>query len=1120
MCNISCNRRFVIALCGVIAVLILFPDISKAAQRYSDKPVTISVKDTPLKEILYEISNQTGVGFMYRGGTDEVFSTRLSLNVSNVKVESALITLFNGTNFTYNINGETITILYQKKTEKRAITGRVKDDKGNSLTGVSVYIRGTKKGTITDENGEFRLEVDVENPVLVFSYVGMTTKEIVFAGQKDIVVVLNEIALDINQVVVTGIFTRRAESFTGSSQTFTKNEIEKVGNQNLFQSLKNLDPSLFILDNFQNGSNPNALPDMQIRGVSTFPREDIAANQAGVNMPLFILDGFEARPERIFDMDMNRIDRITILKDASAKAIYGSKASNGVIVIETKRFSGEKAKVTYTGNFDLEMPDLTSYNLTNSMEKLEVEVFEDVYKPLVADSYVKIQELYNKRLKLALEGLDTYWLSKPLRVGVRQKHAVSFELGEKNLRAVADLAFNDTKGVMKGSTRSTVSGDVNLSYVVDKVTFRNIMSFSSNKNSDSPYGTFDQYAKMNPYWRATDIDGNVLRYVEEIESQNPIPNPMFDATLNTKKTRNYINFTNNLYAEWKITSNLKVTTRIGIDVKRSGSDTYYPVQHSRFINYSKDDYLRRGSYDISYESSSDLSGDLNLQYNKVSGVHTIFANCGTNLRENKYNYLLYRTEGFPSDRLENVIFARQYALNSKPSGYSSIAREVGILAVGGYTYDNRYLTDLTIRGNASSLYGSESLWATFWSFGLGWNLHREKFMKGIKNLTNLKIRGSVGTSGNQNFVNNGSVSYYSYVTEKYYDSQIGVLLKSMANPNLQWEKSLDYNLGVDMNLGRLMFNLDFYRRVTKDLVADIDIVPSTGFNTVKDNLGEILNKGVEAKISYTLLRTKSSFINVNGAIAFNDNRITKISEQMRQFNDRQNSLASDPRYNKPVLRYIDGMPMNAIWAVRSLGIDPSTGNEIYLDRNGVPTYNWSASDMVMAGVSTPKFNGIFGVTGESKGIGFNIVLRFLGGGQIYNQTLVDRVENIDPIYNVDKRVLSGRWKYEGQQALFKRLGTAYLPTDALQSALGYTDGYVKATTQATTRFVQDRNELTLSSISVYYEFNEKILKKSGLTRLRIGAFMNDAHTFSSVGIERGIYYPFARTLSINIIGTF
>ena len=393
-------------------------------------------------------------------------------------------------------------------------------------------------------------------------------------------------------------------------------------------------------------------------------------------------------------------------------------------------------------------------------------------------------------------------------------------------------------------------------------------------------------------------------------------------------------------------------------------------------------------------------------------------------------------------------------------------------------------------------------------------------MRGVKNLTNLKIRGSVGTSGNQNFVNNGSGSYYSYITEKYYDNQIGVLLKSMANPNLQWEKSLDYNIGMDMNYGRLMFNIDLYRRVTKDLVADIDIVPSTGFNTVKDNLGEILNKGIEAKISYTILRTNNSFVNINGAIAFNDNRITKISEQMRQFNDRQNSLASDPRYNKPVLRYIDGMPMNAIWAVRSMGIDPSTGNEIYLDRNGVPTYTWSASDMVMAGVSTPKFNGILGVTGESKGIGFNVVLRFLGGGQIYNQTLVDRVENIDPIYNVDKRVLSGRWKYEGQQALFKRLGTAYLPEDAMQSALGYTTGYVKAATQSTTRFVQDRNELTLSSISVYYEFNEKILKKTGLARLRIGAFMNDAHTFSSVGIERGIYYPFARTLSLNLIGTF
>ncbi|MDD4656712.1 MAG: SusC/RagA family TonB-linked outer membrane protein [Bacteroidales bacterium] len=1120
MHNISIYKRLIVTLSGIIAACIIFPGVANASSFYNDKTVTISAEKAPLKEILYEISNQTGIGFMYRGGSEEIFSTRLSLNVNNMNVKDVLETLFKGTNFTFNINGETITIIYQKKAERKTITGKVKDNNGNSLAGVTVFIRGTSQITITDENGDFKIDTDLESPVIVFSYIGMKTEELLYTGQKEIVITLKETAIDIDQVVVTGIFTRKAESFTGASQTFSNKDIEKLGNQNLFQSLKNLDPSLFILDNFQQGSNPNALPSMQLRGISTFQREEIIANQAGVNMPLFILDGFEARPERIFDLDMNRIAKVTILKDASSKAIYGSKGSNGVIVIETKRSTGEKARVTYTGSLDIEMPDLTSYNLTNSMEKLEVELYEGVYDAALPNDVIPTLELYNKRYKLALEGLDTYWLSKPLQVGIRQKHAVSFELGEKSLRAIANIAYNGAKGVMKGSSRSTFSGDVNLSYVVDKVTFRNIMSFSSNKSADSPYGTFNQYARMNPYWKATDDLGNVLRYVEEIDPDNPIPNPMYDAQLNTKLTQDYINFTNNLYADWNVSNYLKIIARLGLNIKRSGSDTYYPVQHSSFINYSEDDLLRRGSYNKSYGNSSDISGDLNLQYNRVEGVHTLFANLGVSMRENKYDDLFYRTEGFPSDRLENIIFARQYALNSKPSGFSSISREAGALMVAGYTYDNRYLTDLTLRGNASSLFGSEKLWASFWSFGLGWNIHREKFMQGVSKLDELKLRGSVGTSGNQNFVNNGSISYYSYVTEKYYDNQIGVLLNSMANPDLEWEKAMDYNIGLDLKYGNLLVNLDFYRRVTKGLVADIDIVPSTGFETVKDNLGEIENKGMEAKVSYTIFRTRNSFLNINGAIATNNNKIRKISDQMKQFNDRQNSLASDPRYNKPVIRYIDGMPLNAIWAVRSLGIDPSTGDEIYLDRNNNRTYDWNASDMVMSGVSTPKFNGIFGVTGETKGIGFNVVFRFLGGGQMYNQTLVDRVENIDPIYNVDKRVLSGRWKEEGQQALYKRLGGTYLSEDAMQSALGYTQASVSAKTQATTRFVQDRNELTISSLSLYYEFNAKQLRKTGLSRLRVGAFMNDIHTFSSIEIERGTYYPFARTLSLNIIGTF
>src|SRR5690606_10548669 len=204
----------------------------------------------------------------------------------------------------------------------------------------------------------------------------------------------------------------------------------------------------------------------------------------------------------------------------------------------------------------------------------------------------------------------------------------------------------------------------------------------------------------------------------------------------------------------------------------------------------------------------------------------------------------------------------------------------------------------------------------------------------------------------------------------------------------------------------------------------------------------------------------------------NKNKIVELSNAMKTFNSRMDELASDLGNSRPVRKYEDGMSMNAIWAVPSLGIDPATGNEIYVDRNGNTTYLWNANDLVVAGESQPAYQGVFGFNGEYKGFGVSVTGRYLGGGQLYNQTLVDRVENVDMNYNVDKRVLTGRWLYPGQQAIFKRLGNY---TRIIE---GTTETeYVSEKTRATTRFVQDRRELNIAAVNVYYEFGQAFVSK-------------------------------------------
>ena len=307
-------------------------------------------------------------------------------------------------------NGNSVEKI-QQSTE-RLFRGVVTDQSGLPLPGVAIQVKGTKQGVTTDMNGEYYILVKgVENPVLVFSFVGMETQEVPYKkGQNRVNVTLKESQQMMEEVVVNGIYTRKAESFTGSAKTFKKDDLKRVGNGNIFQSLKNLDSSLKILDNQEMGSDPNSMPDMRLRGTSTLIEEagasDLKGNyQSQPNMPLFILDGFETSAQTIFDLDMNRVESITILKDAASKAIYGSKAAHGVIVVETTGLENRGVRITYNANLDLEMPDLTSYNLCNSFEKLDVEMREGSIYDMLDPAQV---ENYYKRLKKAQEGFDQY----------------------------------------------------------------------------------------------------------------------------------------------------------------------------------------------------------------------------------------------------------------------------------------------------------------------------------------------------------------------------------------------------------------------------------------------------------------------------------------------------------------------------------------------------------------------------------------------------------------------------------------------------------------------------------------------------------------------------------------
>ena len=414
-----------------------------------------------------------------------------------------------------NVNGNAATQT-EIAVKQGVIEGKVFDSGDHEpMIGVTVAIEGTTNAVTTDIDGHFELPVRKECNI-VLSFIGYKKTIIRFTGSNhgDFArIMMKSEAQSIKDVVVTGVYRRKKESFTGSSATFKGDELKSVGAQNVLQSLKTLDPSFKIMDNALSGSNPNKMPDVEIRGKSSVAglKEEYGSDP---NQPLFILDGFETTLETVMNLNMNRVASVTLLKDAASTAIYGSKAANGVVVIETKAPVKGKLQISYKGDYSLDFADLSDYNLMNSREKLEFEKLAGVYKDNTNDPFnqIKLDNLYNSRLRDIEQGVDTYWLSVPLRTGFTHKHNVYAEGGEGNVRYGLGLNFGQVNGVMKGSNRQTLGGNLDLIYRTGNFQFSNKLSIDY-LETNNPTVSFSEYAYANPYYRKYGADGKINKYL-------------------------------------------------------------------------------------------------------------------------------------------------------------------------------------------------------------------------------------------------------------------------------------------------------------------------------------------------------------------------------------------------------------------------------------------------------------------------------------------------------------------------------------------------------------------------------------------------------------------------------
>lgn len=1110
------------------------------AKEYQDtQRITIELKNQSLPATLKQLEKESGYLFFYQ---DKIIDEAKNLNYKfeNQTVTEILRVILADTDNAFAVSGRQITIYKkrQAKTENDAgpepeprqagsfvVTGTVVDENGDALPNASVRLLSSPQlGIVADTDGNFSIAIpnSLAKPwTLVVSFVGMESKQITLEeGIARYYIELNP-DKELEEVVVLGYFNRARDSFTGSAVVVSGEDLKRVNPNNVLRSLEAFDPSFKLLaDNFS-GSNPNSLPNINVRGVSSLPtnassevlRRDNIASSA--NMPTFILDGFEVSVEKIYDLDINRISSITLLKDAAATAIYGSRASNGILIITTVTPKEGKVRVSYNYELNTSFADLGSYDVLNAEDKLEYERLAGVYET-PGISLQEQEQLYYQKLYNVISGVNTDWLAQPVQNALGHKHSLYIDGGSESIRYGINGLVQTVPGVMKSSGRGRYSLGMDLTYSqLSKIIFKNSLTVSRVTSEDTPYGSFSDYVSMNPYYPKTDTKGEIVQEIDTWSERTTsgnlsnliVLNPLYNSTLNSFYKTKYWEINNSFSAEWNILPSLRLRGGFSLLQKNTTGDQFTSPSSNQFFFYSLEDISKKGSYNYSNQEETYLDGSATLTYNFRLQDHFFNLAGGLNVRTGKTSYKSFSAIGFTNDRFTDIGFAREYAEGSSPYSLNYEERLFGTFYSLNYSFKDKYLLDASFRMDGSSKFGTNNKFAPFWAAGIGWNLHQEKFVKeNFKYFSQLRLRVNTGLTGSVQFSPFMANTLYEYNKNNWYSTGVGVIVSQYGNKNLKWQRTENKDFVLDIGLlnDKIYLSARYYNRLTKDMLTDITLPPSTGFNSYKDNLGDIENKGYELSLKLNILKRKDLDVSVSGNFVHNRNRLLKISNALKELNDKADDIQNDPNNaasSVPLLRYQEGQSINTIYAVRSLGIDPENGQEIFVKKDGTLTHEWSVDDIVPIRDATPKIEGSFRTNFYYKGFLLDLAFFTRYGGYEYNQTLIDRVENADPRYNLDSRAMSDRWKNPGDHSLYKNIQD-------------------KTVTRVTSRFIQHDNLLDLRSVSLSYDWKAHFVKDLGLSMFRTTVTANDLWQASTIKIERGINYPFARSCTFSLQANF
>ena len=1033
----------------LIVILFFVSLVHVSASVYSQKTkLSIKVENATLQQVFDLIQDQSEFDFFYKNEQIPE-NARVSVDVYNETIETILNNVLKGTGLKYGLVDKDIVISPNERKEFQqpqfSISGKVTDVSGATIPGVSVSVKGTTIGTITDGEGNFTLQVTTKANIVSFSFVGMKTQEVTFDEKNTkFVIIMEEIAIGVNEVIVVGYGTQKKSDITGTVASVSKERLEMIPNLNIAQAIQGAIPGVMV-QTTSAGAAPSQ--DIMIRG-----RNSILAN----NSPLVIVDGIPYSGS-VNDINASDVKSIEILKDASAAAIYGSRGSNGVILVTTKEGSEGKAKVSYDGRYSIQ-----SYTkLPDMMDGAEFYDFKQLRDP---------SSMTQSEIDVYNSGKWVNWLDLAMRKGKSQQHNVAVSGSTKNTKFYISTNWLDIKGLMEKDDFKRLTNRINLEIEITnwlKIGTRTLFTIDDKSGAEP---SMEDLFYTNPLATAYNENGNltIVPIPDDPTRINPLETMLYD-----DKNKSYQILNNNFaIVEIPFIPGLSYRINTGISYLFSDKGTYIGRDTHTGLNVG-------GESSTSKDISKSIIIENIISYNKTIGKHKIFATALYSNEVNEYSSNELSASGFPNDFL-GWYSAAQADLVTPAYDYNKTVLISQMLRLN-YDYESRYLVTLTGRRDGYSGFGANSKWGYFPSLALGWNLRSEKLFP-WKNLFNeLKIRASYGLNGNQAV---GAYQTISRLSEENLVSGTaslpGYSPSKLGSDNLGWESSKTLNIGLDFDVlkSRISGAFNLYSTNTTDLLLNRSISAVHGITTITQNIGATKNEGIEFSINSRNIIKKDFSWNTSGNISFVRNEIVSLYGNLNAEGEEIDDINNQWFIGHPIQVNYDYI-FNGVWQSNEAAEAAKWGSlPGYIKIKDVNNDSkLTAEDRQIIGQKDPKM--IWGLTNTIKYKNFtlDIFVHGVQGVTRNNELMMDTGVSAGVRKNT---ITKNWWTPENPSNDFYRNNiNAHLMS-------GVTAG-----------IYESADFVRIKDISLAYDLSSKLMTRFGLNKLRLYVTGRNLFTFTN-----------------------